>query len=88
MFQRFLKNHKLSHYTFRSDWVPPIADRAFWDAFPKDAYVTEAQAALDYGWPVIKATDFMAFQQSGDRMVMEKIHFDRRNHLVLFALAE
>ena len=30
----------------------------------------------------------MEYKKSGDRLIMEDVHFDRRNHLVLFARAE
>ena len=88
MFQEFLKQHSFSEYEFKSDVFPSVNDRAFWNAFANDECVHLAEAALDYGWPIIKATDFMAFKKNGDRMIMEDIHFDRREHLLLFALAE
>ncbi len=88
MFKKFLAEHSLDEYTFRDDLFPTVEDRDFWENYPNDICIARAEAALDYAWPVIKATDFMAFKQSGDRMVMEKFHFDRRDHLILFALAE
>ena len=88
MFNRFLKQHSFSEYKFRSDIFPTVEDRAFWDAFQNEDCVKEAEAELDYSWPVIKATDFMEFKKSGNRTIMEKPHFDRRNHLILFTLAE
>ena len=88
MFQRFLEQQSFSDYHFRSDLFPPITDRAFWDAFENTECISLAEAALNYDWPIIKATDFMAFKKTGDRMVMEQPHFARREHLILFALAE
>ena len=88
MFQRFLAEHRLSEYTFCPDFLPTVEDRAFWEAFPNESCVKEAEAALDFDWPVIKATDFMAFKANGNRKVMENPHFARRAHLILFALAE
>lgn len=88
MFKKFLAEHSVSEFNFRADLFPTVEDRAFWESFPNDTCVAEAEAALDYDWPVIKATDFMAYKQSGDRLTMENIHFERRRHLVLFALAE
>lgn len=88
MFKTFLKNHSFSKYRFKSDIFPTVSDRNFWDAFPNDTCVNEAERELGYAWPIVKATDFMEFKKSGNRKIMENIHFDRRNHLVLFALAE
>lgn len=88
MFKKFLTQHSISEFNFRDDLFPTVEDRAFWENFPNDTCIAEAEAALDYNWPVIKATDFMAYKQTGDRLVMETPHFERRRHLVLFALAE
>lgn len=88
MFKNFLSQHQLSAYNFSSDIFPTVNDRAFWDRFQNKTCVTEAEGELGYTWPVVKATDFMEFKKSGNRGIMENIHFDRRNHLVLFALAE
>jgi len=88
MFQKFLNEHDLSEFTFRSDIFPTVEDRAFWDAFQNEECVALAEAAMDYGWPIIKATDFMELKKSGNRKIMEDIHFDRRYHLTLFTLAE
>lgn len=87
MFNRFFEKHTLNEYSFRSDLFPTVEDRAFWEAYQEDC-VALAERELDYGWPVVKATDFMAFKINGDRTVMEKSYHDRRDHLRLFILAE
>ncbi|MBE6554590.1 MAG: hypothetical protein E7666_09650 [Ruminococcaceae bacterium] len=88
MFTTFMKQHSFSEYDFTTPMFPTVEDRSFWEAFQNEDCVKLAEDALDYGWPTIKATDFMEFKKSGNRVIMEDIHFDRRNHLVLFALAE
>ena len=88
MFQRFLEQHSFSEYDFRQDFLPSVEDRAFWESFGDESFIKLAGEALDYAWPVVRATDHMEFKKSGNRKIMEVPHFDRRNHLVLFALAE
>lgn len=88
MFNTFLKNHSFSDYNFSCDFFPTVNDRDFWIAFQNDTVVKYAEDNLDYGWPVVKATDFMEFKKSGDRVVMQTPHYSRRDHLVAFALAE
>lgn len=88
MFETFLKEHTFSEYTFRSDLFPTVEDRAFWNSFRNETCVEEAERAMGYGWDVIKATDFMAYKESGNRTIMQIPHFTRRNHLILFTLAE
>lgn len=88
MFLSFLKKHDIAEYSFSSELFPTIDDRKFWDHFQNDNCIGIAEAEINYAWPIIKATDFMEFKKSGNRVIMEQIHFDRRNHLVLFAIAE
>ncbi|MBR2353881.1 MAG: heparinase II/III family protein [Clostridia bacterium] len=88
MFRQFLETHDLARFTFRSDLFPTLDDRDFWENFQNETCVSLAEEELDYGWPIIKATDFMEFKKSGNRKIMENPHFDRRSHLVLFVLAE
>ena len=88
MFRKFLAAHSFSEYRFGKDLFPTLGDRVFWEHFQNDTCVHDAEAALDYRWPVILATGFMAFRKHADRRIMERPHFDRRDHLVLFTLAE
>lgn len=86
MFKSFLSEHSIKDYNFSSDLFPTIEDREFWDAFPDDDVIKQAEAALDFDWPIIRATEFMEFKKSGKRI--ETNNYLRRQHLVLFALAE
>lgn len=88
MFKRFFDDKALYGYKFRSDIFPCIEDREFWENFNNESCISEAEKEIDYPWPPIKATDFMEYKKSGNRTIMEGNHFQRRNHLVLFALAE
>lgn len=88
MFQKFLESHSFSEYDFYQDFLPTVEDRAFWESFGDDRYIKLAEEAIDYDWPVVRATDYMEYKKSGDRKIMEVPHFDRREHLVLFAIAE
>ena len=88
MFKTFLKQHDLSEFTFRSDLFPTVEDRDFWENFQYETCVEDAEAVIDYDWPIIKATDFMEYKKSGNRKIMENIHFPRRKYVSLFAMAE
>lgn len=57
-------------------WVPyPFyTDRAGWDKFLgdyKDAYIKRGEKQLDYEWKVVKATDYIEYERSGNRRIME-----------------
>jgi len=49
---------------------PTYASRDFWNSLPasiKSEYIQDAEAVLDYNWPVVKATDYLEIIRSGDR---------------------
>ncbi|KPL13379.1 MAG: hypothetical protein AMS26_14685 [Bacteroides sp. SM23_62] len=49
---------------------PTYQSRDFWNGLPvnlKEQYVEEAEGALDYDWPIVKATDYLEIIRSGDR---------------------
>lgn len=49
---------------------PTYKNRSFWNNLPaevRNEYISEAEEALDYNWPVVKATDYLEIIRSGDR---------------------
>ena len=77
-------------------WVtyPKYTDRQGWDVLTlgvKDEIVKKGESALNYEWKVVKATDYLEFDKSGSRSVME-VPFNSNNStlsdLVLAELAE
>lgn len=57
-------------------WVtlPAYSDRAGWDALlgdKKDYYIQRGEKALSHNWPRVKATDYLEFERSGNRTIME-----------------
>ena len=99
---RDLLQHKSDIATLKSSlllnqkWVtyPKYTDRNGWDALTsgvKDEIIKKGEAALNYEWKVVKATDYLEFDKSGSRTIME-IPFNNNNSaladLVLAELAE
>ena len=77
-------------------WVPfpHYHDRAGWDALTssyKEKFIKTGEKYLNYEWKVVKATDYLAFDRTGDRNKME-VPFRSNNtalvHLVMAELAE
>lgn len=77
-------------------WVPypDYSDRAGWDQLLVDnkaLLIERAEKALSHPWEVIKATDYIEYERSGNRRIMED-PFGRNNNaiadLVLGELAE
>jgi len=88
MFKDFIKNAKINDYDFSGEIYPLADNRSFWESFPVDELFPNAEKYLEYTWPPIKATDFMEFKKSGDRKIMENIHFERRRALEELTFAE
>lgn len=78
-------------------WVPypAYSDRAGWDAMLGDenkaALIRQGEELLDYEWKLVRATDYMEFERTGDRYVMQdRLNRNRSaiNSLMLAELAE
>jgi len=58
------------------EWVPypSYTDRTGWDNFLGDAknlLIQQGEKQLNYEWKVVKATDYIEFERSGNRRIME-----------------
>lgn len=74
-------------------WVayPDYSDRNGWDTFLatfKDEYIRRGEKLLNYQWQVVKATDYLAFERTGDRSVMEKPFGANNNAIAGLLMAE
>lgn len=75
------------------EWVsyPDYADREGWNAFLgafKEEYIRRGEKLLDYQWQVVKATDYLAFERTGNRTAMEKPFNDNIYAIVGLLMAE
>ncbi len=78
-------------------WVPypDYADRAGWDSLlteqDKGILIRAGERMLDYKWQVIRATDYIEYERSGERNIMQEPYEANRkaiNTLMLAELAE
>lgn len=74
-------------------WVtyPDYDDRAGWDAFLgafKEEYIRRGEKMLDYRWQVVRATDYLAFERTGDRKIMEAPFGANNNAIADLLMAE
>lgn len=93
MFTEYLDTHDLSKLlggpgTFQP--FPRRQDRASWDALSesKRTEIIEWGNEVLAGYPMITATQFVAYTRTGDRSVFEKAYFDRRKLLMGATFAE
>ena len=74
-------------------WVkyPSYYDRQGWDALFgqfKDSYIKHGNDLIDYQWQVVKATDYLEFERTGDRTAMENPYYSNTHAMASFFLAE
>ncbi|MDE6825395.1 MAG: heparinase II/III-family protein [Paramuribaculum sp.] len=74
-------------------WVtlPAYSDRAGWDALlgdMKDFYIKRGEKALNHNWPRVKATDYLEYERSGNRRIMEDPHSANNNAVADLLMAE
>ena len=88
MFREWLKENDMNSFTFSGKIFPKASDREFWDKYCDDECIKRGEQFVDFGWPVARATDFMAFKQEGNRMKHENVYFQRRDAFMSLVLAE
>ena len=69
--------------------LPSYKSREFWNNLPdaiKKQYIEEAENALDYDWPVVKATDYIEIIRSGDRR--QSVYAAPRSMLLALVMGE
>jgi len=69
-------NQLKSSLILNQKWVsyPDYKDRNGWNQLTsgvKDEIINKGEAALNYEWKVVKATDYLEFDRSGSRRIME-----------------
>ena len=74
-------------------WVPypDYSDRAGWNKFLgeyKDEIIRNGEKYLDYQWKVVNAMDYVEFERSGNRAIMETPHNANENAIANLFAAE
>lgn len=72
-----------SSLVMRQKWIPypDYTDRIGWNQLLghyKEEYIRRGETYLNYEWKIIKATDYLEYERSGDQTVME-IPFGKNN---------
>ncbi|NQX64343.1 heparinase II/III domain-containing protein [Paenibacillus qinlingensis] len=70
---------------------PALEDREAWANVPEalqQAWVTQAESYLNYEWPSLRATAFMAYFEEGSRKPYDSVEIERRSALCTLLIAE
>ncbi len=88
MFRTWLQQNRVSDFDYTGVVYEPAKNRDFWQRFAKPEYIENAENYLRYEWPLIRATDYIAFQKEGNRVIQEKPHFKKRTALIALLIGE
>ncbi len=88
MFKEWLRSNKLSSEMLMGEVLPRACCRSAWTESDFDYFTKEAEKLENFDWPTIKATDFMEFSRTGNRLIMEDKHFARRYAFLTLVTAE
>lgn len=81
MFFEWYDKQRFKSVDFSTPLFPKAKDREFWNSKYDQAIVDNAAEHLGYEWPLIRASQHMAFKKEGDRRAQETPYFARRNAL-------
>ena len=75
------------------NWIPYPAyrNREGWNRLApalREKYVRNGEKYLGYEWPAVKATEYLEFSRSGNRVIMERPQNERMNALRTLTMAE
>jgi len=88
MFKEWLDNQKYKEIDFNSPIFPKAKDRDFWNSKYNEEVIKKAEEKLGFEWPIIRASQHMAFKKEGNRVVQETPYFARRNALAALFYGE
>ena len=88
MFKRWCKENAISKNLFAKDLLSPASDRGYWNNILSVEYIALADEQMNTEWPLIRATQYMEFQKSGNRNAQENPFFARRKKLRALVLGE
>ena len=92
--QHVAAQESLAEYlVLNQKWVqyPSYKDREGWSRFLgeyRDEIIKNGESLLGYTWKVVKATDYLEFERSGNREIMERPFDDNNQAIVRLMLAE
>jgi len=88
MFEKWLRNHNPADFPLEQRLFEKASNRAYWNCFLGESQIQKAETYCNYQWPMIRATHYMAYQKTGNRIIQEDPHFARRRALIALFLGE
>lgn len=84
MFTEWLQKNSTDNFYFDRIVYPKASDRDFWENLPentKKVLIENAEKYVGFEYPIVRATDYLAFIRTGNRTIGEDRYFARRTAL-------
>lgn len=88
MFRNWLNTNNVRDFDFSGVIFEKASNRKFWEPKFNKEWIAEGEKYLGYEWPLIRATSYMEFFKTGNRVMNEEPHFARRRALLSLLIAE
>lgn len=88
MFKKWLDENKVEDFDFSVRLFPKASSREFWGPKLKTEHIENAEKYLGFEWPLIRASQYIEYQKSGNRLSQETPHFARRYALFTLFIGE
>ena len=88
MFKKWLSENNVRDFDFSGVIFEKASNREFWESVKKEEHIKNAEGYLGYEWPLMRATDYIAFVTEGNRVKQETPHFSRRAALIKLFIGE
>lgn len=88
MFKKWLSENNLRDFDFSGTIFEKASNREFWESVKDEEYIKNAEKYLGYEWPIMRASDYIAFSVEGNRVKQETPHFSRRMALLSLFIGE
>ena len=88
MFRKWLSKNNVGDFNFSGVVYEKASNRGFWQPKFRKEYIENAEQYLGFEWPLIRATDYIAFNTEGNRIKQETPHFEKRTALIALLIGE
>ena len=88
MFKKWLNENDVKNFDYSGIIYEKASNREFWDEKYSEVYIKNAEKYLNFNWPIIRATDYIAFRNDGDRVKQQTPHNAKRIALIALVIGE
>ncbi len=88
MFENWLNKNDVKKFDYSGIIYEKASNREYWNEKYSEIYIKNAEKYLGYNWPIIRATDYIAFKNDGNRVKQQIPHVAKRKALIDLFIGE